>query len=204
MSVNWNSCDAVRDRIDAYLDGELDSAGCAALEQHCAACRPCGRELALARRVHAELRSLPVLSAPERTIAAAEREIATSNVVQLRVPARRRRTRTLLAAAAVVVAAASVWFAMHSRTAPPPGYSDAEIRQASEELALAFGYVDHYSNQAAAIIENDVIQRRVAPRIGRALNTSREAVIDDAIVPGIRRAVRESGLNVTSPPPGRS
>jgi len=199
-----NSCESIREHIDGYIDGELGRRDCEALEAHCASCAACARELAVARRVREELRALPVFTAPARTIAAAESRINASRVMRL--PARRpnHRVRAVLVAAVAVIVAASVWLGMRSRTPSTPEYSQAEIRQATGELALAFGYVDRYSAQAAEIIHDDVLEQRVAPQIERALNTSREAVIDDAIVPGIRRAVRDSGLNVTSPPPGRS
>lgn len=204
MSLNKNSCESIREHIEAYLDGELDRNDCVALETHCASCAACARELSLARRVREELRTLPVFPAPARAIAAAERRIHASKVVRLPVRGPNRRMRAVLVAAAAVVVAASVWLGTRSRTPSTPQYSEAEIRQATGELALAFGYVDRYSAQAANIIHNDVLEQRVAPQIERALNTSREAVIDDAIVPGIRRAVRDSDSNVTSPRPGRS
>jgi hypothetical protein len=67
-------------------------------------------------------------------------------------------------------------------------------------VALAFGYVDHYSNDAAAIVRDDVIGKRVMPRIERALGVPGDAAVHDAIVPGLKKAER----GVTSPPPDRS
>ena len=86
--------------------------------------------------------------------------------------------------AGLAVAAVAAWFIAQQRTPVEPAYSAAEIRRARDEMELAFRYVDHYSAQTARIIQVDVMEKRIAPRVERAL--------------------RESGLRVTSPAPERS
>ncbi len=41
MSAPGNDCAAILTNISAYLDGELDSTACAAIEAHCATCPDC-------------------------------------------------------------------------------------------------------------------------------------------------------------------
>ncbi|HET6349898.1 MAG TPA: hypothetical protein VFH88_12510, partial [Candidatus Krumholzibacteria bacterium] len=98
----------------------------------------------------------------------------------------------------------AVWFEAQRRAAREAAVSDAEVRRATEEVEMAFGYVNHYSDEAASIVRDDVMDRRVLPSIEHALTTSGDAAINDALVPELKRAVRESGLGVTSRPPKRS
>jgi anti-sigma factor RsiW len=204
MSDLHMNCEAFRDRVDAFLDGELGADEHAAMEAHATDCHSCAREMELARRIRDELHALPVFGAPTRVLEAAAREAAASKVVPLR--ARRVvRPRTLAAVAATLaLVSLAVWSSLNQRASRAPEISDAEVRRATAEVALAFGYVDRYSDEAAGIVREDVFEKRVAPRIERAIAASRDAAIRDALVPGVKRAVRESGFNVTSPPPGRS
>jgi hypothetical protein len=54
------------------------------------------------------------------------------------------------------------------------------------------------------LIRDDVIGVRVVLPMHRAFVASRAAVIDDAIVPGVKRAIDESGFGETSEPHVRS
>ena len=198
------NCTTIRDRIDAFVDGELEPGERRALETHCAHCESCARELRAAVDIRDALRALPVLTVPRRVIDAAERDVRIPHIVPM--PARRAAHRYVPAiAAALAVIVAGAWFVSSQRnSSPAPGYSDAEIRRASEEMALAFSYVDRYSTEAAELLSDDVLGKRVLPRIERAITTSGEAAVHDALVPGLKRAVRESGLDVTSPSQTRS
>ena len=76
------------------------------------------------------------------------------------------------------------------------------MRRAAAEVALAFDYVDRYGDHAADIVRDDVIEKRVMPRIERALGAAGNPAAHDAIVPGLKKAIRAP--DVTSPPPDRS
>jgi len=173
-------CEWTLDRIEPYLDGDLDAAERAAFETHCAGCATCAREVSLAIRIRRELRSLPVFDAPVDVIERSSREIATAslNVVPLRAARLRRRLVLPALAAAIIAVAAALWFASERRQYE--GYSMEEIQRARAELALAFGYVDRYSD---GVVREEVIEKRVVPRIERAIR---------------------GGAVVTSPPPARS
>jgi anti-sigma factor RsiW len=196
------TCEIIRDRIDDFVDDELGSVDRNAVQHHCTHCAACAGELALALRVRKGLRALPAFDAPARVIDAAARELDAPRIFAL--PAPRSRRWVVPVAAALAVAAGAVWL-LAERTAPVgPTYSAAEVRQARDEMELAFRYVDHYSARTARIIQVDVMEKRVAPRVERAFVTSRDAAVRDALVPGLKRAVRESGLGVTSAAPARS
>jgi anti-sigma factor (TIGR02949 family) len=210
------TCEWALDRIEAYLDDDLDAPERARLEDHLAACAPCARELALAARVREGLRALPFFEAPAHVVEAAERAALGAgtapgaDVVVL--PARRRVLRGWPAAAAavVVLVAAGLWLGGRGRgdgrgeELARAGVTEAEVEAAGVEIAIAFGYVGKYSDRAARIVRDDVLEERVLPRLEHAFSASRAAAIDDALVPGLRRGVREAGLDVTSPPPDRS
>ena len=176
MSERKPNCEWVLEHVEAFVDGELGAGERAAVTAHCATCAECMREMDLAIRVRRELRALPSFNAPAHVVNAAEREsVATpDNVVPITT---RRRTRTVvrvaaaLAAAAVVVTGTVVW--QHSRG---PQYSEADVRRATAEMAMAFNYVDRYSD---GVVREDVIEKRVMPRIERALSrdsgTSRDS-----------------------------
>jgi len=208
MSDERNHCEWILDRLDALVDGELPGDECDAVELHCAGCDACARELELASRIRDELRSLEPLQAPRGVVEAAAHAAGTttrSNVV----PLRRRRVGGSLRVAAAIAAAvtligATVWLGLRAHAPREPEMSEADVRRATAEVELAFGYVDHYSDHAAVIVRDDVIGKRVLPRIEHALEASRNAAMRDALVPGLKRAVHESGLDVTSPPPDRS
>jgi anti-sigma factor RsiW len=162
-------CEWILENLDAFVDHELGEAGHAAVTAHCARCGSCTRELETAIRVRKLLRAMPAFEAPARVLEAAEREIRAeaSNVVVL--PA--RRAARMLRAAAVVAAAlvvivAGAWFVGHQRAAHEREASEAEVRRASAELALAFGYVGRYSD---GVVREDVMEKRVMPPIERAM-----------------------------------
>ena len=186
MSERKPNCEWVLEHVEAFVDGELGAGERAAVTAHCATCAECMREMDLAIRVRRELRALPSFKAPAHVVNAAEREsVATpDNVLPITT---RRRTRTVvrvaaaLAAAAVVVAGTLVW--QHSRG---PQYSETDVRRATAEMAMAFSYVDRYSD---GVVREDVIEKRVMPRIERALSTS-----PDAAKPGSTKEKNQNGL----------
>lgn len=208
MPDERNHCEWILDRLDAFVDGDLAGDEREAVETHCAGCNECARELEAAHRIRDELRALGPLEAPRGVVEAAARAAGTPNRANV-VPLRSRRAGGSLRiagaiAAAVTLIGAGVWLGLRAHAPREPGMSEADVRRATAEVELAFGYVDHYSDHAAGIVRDDVIGKRVLPRIERALEASRDAAMRDALVPGLKRAVHESGLDVTSPPPDRS
>jgi anti-sigma factor RsiW len=172
-------CEWVIENLDAFVDHELGEAGHAAVTAHCAHCGPCTRELEMAIRVRKTLRSMPAFEAPARVVDAAERQLsgAASNVVAL---SPRRAGRMLqsaaVIAAALIVIALGTWLVERQRAAHEQQASEADVRRASAELALAFNYVSRYSD---GVVREDVMHKRVLPHIERAISrdsgTSRDS-----------------------------
>jgi len=167
MSERKPNCEWVLERVEAFVDAELGPGERAAVTAHCATCGACTRELDLAIRVRRELRSLPSFQAPAHLTDAAEREglASPTNVIPI---ATRRRTRAVVriaaavTAAAVIVVGTIVW--QHARE---PQYSEADVRRATAEMAMAFSYVDRYSD---GVVREDVLEKRVMPSIERSLS----------------------------------
>lgn len=167
MSERKPNCEWVLERVEAFVDGELGPGERAAVTAHCATCGACTRELDLAIRVRRELRSLSSHPAPAHVIDAAALEASTTNVVPIPTQRRTRnvvRIAAALAAAAVVMIGAVVW--QHARE---PRYTEDDVRRATAEMALAFGYVDRYSD---GVVREDVLEKRVMRHIERAISTS--------------------------------
>jgi putative zinc finger protein len=183
-------CEWVLENLDAFVDHELGRPGHAAVTAHCAHCGSCTRALEMAIRVRKMLRTLPSFEAPARVVDAAEREIRAGayNVVAL--PSRRmlRLARTAaLAAAAVILLVAGAWLIGRQRAVHEQQASDAEVRRATAELALAFGYVGRYSD---GVVREDVMEKRVMPRIQRAMTSHDSGTSRD----GAKQRSNETGL----------
>ena len=135
------TCDDVRRRLTAYLDGELDATGGSAVRGHlrgCAACRAAAGDEAALRD---GLRALPPLDPPASLWAGVQRRLAAEEVADAERPAWRRvmarwrrwlphASRVGLAGAAVAAAAALVVWRAHRpegpiAVAPPPVHPPA-------------------------------------------------------------------------------
>jgi len=81
-AVNHSDWESQRERLSAYLDGELSPAEQAELAAHLRDCEQCQRELAALRQTRALLRALPTpalprdFSLPEQPVIAARRRAA--------------------------------------------------------------------------------------------------------------------------------
>jgi hypothetical protein len=80
--VNHSDWESQRERLSAYLDGEVSPAERAELDAHMRDCEPCQRELAALRQTRALLRTLPTpalprdFSLPEQPVVAARSRAA--------------------------------------------------------------------------------------------------------------------------------
>lgn len=210
MDTTFRECAWVLDRIDAYLDGAEAGLGATEsrrVETHVAGCAGCARELAFARQCRDELRELPRFDPPQRVIDEAARESAREAAresLAAAIPLRRHVQLprwTVAVAAALSIAAAGLWWSRAHETSVE---DTAAVEEASFEAAVAFAYVGKYTDRTRHLIRDDVIGLRIVLPMHRAFSASREAVIDDALVPGMRRAIDESGLGATSEPHQRS
>jgi anti-sigma factor RsiW len=184
MTAAEDRCLWTLDRIDPYIDGDLATEEVAEIERHLADCPECRQELALARAVTSELRSLPELECPQRVVdnAAARVESVDSGFTVRKlldwfggrgVP----RLRPAMAVMVLVIAAASVFvLSRHEQSPFNPDARDAAVELTDEEIELAkvdamlaFAYLGRYSRRTGEIIKKDVLEERVIKPIGRTI-----------------------------------
>ena len=202
-----SDCTWVREQIDDWLDGAgagLSADDTTRIETHLAACAACRAEADLALRCRNALSALPTWEAPETVVHAAARTAAAHPYNVVRLPSRHaRRTRvwvTGAVAAALVLTSVFVWQRAHDNRLEMQAASEAEALEA----ALALAYVGKYAQHAGTVLRDDVIGLHVVHPVQRAFITSREAVVEDAVVPGVRRALDTNDRSVTSEPSPRS
>jgi anti-sigma factor RsiW len=151
--MNELLCDETPDLIELALDGELTAAEGARLEAHLAACRSCGREMALALRIRRELRAL---------------QPAAARVVPFPQSSGRHSSARLALAAALLgltVGGAIVLEQIRVRPAPPArpqAASSAEVAQATAEARYALAYVGKVGRHAGLDLRDGLLRRRLS------------------------------------------
>ena len=179
------TCADVLDRLDAWIDGDLDPAEAGVLEAHVEGCAACDEERRLADEIRAELRGLPELDPPDRVIKAVRDETA---------PTIGERARGLLdtiwarPVPAMAVVAAIVLFMLAvvpwRQSETPPRYTAEEVERAAEETKLALAYVGGIARYAE--------------------RQARHKVLSDDVVSGtlreISRSIEWTGAAVSSAP----
>ena len=174
------SCAAVSERIEAYLDAELDAASAERLESHAATCVSCRRELEHARLVLGELRGLPLVECPPRVseavLAQVRERAAAQSGASVAPPAAGLPSWWALAAAALIalaagIAALTLPFADRRVEAPERSavYTQAELEQAEQDLRFALAYFGGIARKAGMTLRDDVIADRVLEPPRRAM-----------------------------------
>ncbi|MEA2600418.1 MAG: hypothetical protein QOF89_1410 [Acidobacteriota bacterium] len=162
-------CDEALDLLEPYVDGDLPTAVADCLRAHLETCRSCAGELALARRIQSELRSLPQLDCPPEIL---ERVRSQGGEV---VPFRPRRTglplRIAAAAAMLVLSLGGGALFVHFQQQPRQP-SAAEIAQATQEARYALAYIGKVSRRAGLDVRDDVLARRLVRPATRSVSLS--------------------------------
>jgi anti-sigma factor (TIGR02949 family) len=210
-----DACAWARERMEAWLDGELPAAEAERFARHLDGCGACAREAALARHVVSELRALPPLACPETIMARVEAR--RSRGAPAPRPLARLRgwldervavlARPAMATMLVALAAISV-FVLTQRDRLPGGagdYTRAEVETARAEVMVAFAYVGKYSRMTGSILREEMDQGLVKS-MDRAMDEAEARVVAEVLVKPIRRAVVESQKEIleTLPVDGRS
>ena len=134
--MSGDSCDEVRPKLTAYLDGELEGDGGSAIRGHlrgCEACRDVARDEGALRD---GLRALPTLDPPPSLWAGVQRQLAEAEVADANKPSWRRALarwaplapRFGLAACAVAIAVGVLAWRYHQHAdAPAIAHGDREV-----------------------------------------------------------------------------
>jgi len=169
-------CADVLERLDAWIDGDLDDAEAAAVKAHVGRCETCQAEQLLAETVVAELRSMPEFDVPEKILQAVRKETRSTFAERLRaffddfvfrpVPA--------LAAVAAVVLILLVLFPWSRPTEPQ--YTDQEVARAAAETRLALAYVGSIAQRAELRVRERVLDQGAAAQTVRGVRRSLQVI----------------------------
>ncbi len=195
----------VTDHLSAYLDGDLDAAGRAAVDTHLRACPACAKELDALRRLVAYARGVAAADEPPSSDlwAGIRARIESPRVVPF-APRRVSLSVLQLAAAAVLLSAVSAgaaWF-LRGGLAPsgdavqPPATIEAEMepRTAGGEVRLA-NFADAQYDAAITDLETALASRRndLNPRTVEILERNLKLI--DAAIAQARQALEEDPGN---------
>ena len=174
--AEFESCADVLERLDAWIDGDLDATEADAVKVHVDHCESCRKEHHLAEAVVAELRSMPVFSVPERVMQTVRKDTRPPLVERFRVFLDDVRIRPVPAFAAVVVVILLVLVDSPWRRPAEPQYTDQEVARAVAETRLALAYVGSVAQRAELRIKERVFNEGVAAQTVRGVRRSLQVI----------------------------
>jgi len=145
--MNEPLCDETPGLIELSLDGELTVDEEARLQAHLAACRSCGREMALALRIRRELRALQPVAA---------------QVIPFPQSSARRGSVRLLLAAAMLALAVGGTIALEQIRIRPATPASPNVAQATAEARYALAYVGKVGCRAGLDLRDGLLRRRLS------------------------------------------
>jgi anti-sigma factor RsiW len=192
MPVSDVNCNWVLDRIEPFVDGELATDELESIEAHSASCRSCREEIALARSLVTELRSLPALECPSSVVDEAAARAEAGRRTGARPGTFKERLRgwygslsvpvpkPAMAVMIVIIVAATAFVlsqheqsALNGRVEVADGTpTEQEVELARIDVMLAFAYIGKYSRRSGEIIKQDVIGDRVMKPVGKTVTRS--------------------------------
>ncbi len=167
-----SQCADVLERLDAWIDGDLDDAEAAAVKAHVDQCESCQAEQQLAETVVAELRALPEFDVPERVLQTVRKKTLSTFAERLRAffdDLVSRPVPALAAAAAVVL----IFLVLSPWSRPTePQYTDQEVARAAAETRLALAYVGSIAQRAELRVKERVLDQGAAAQTVRGVRRS--------------------------------
>lgn len=176
QSADLDCCSDVLERLDAWIDGDLDDGASAAVRAHIDRCQSCRAEQQLAEVVLAELRSMPEFDVPERvlqTVRNTTRSAHENRPGNFFGSFRFRPAPALAAVASVVVMVLvlSPW-----RRASEPQYTDQEVARAVAETRLALAFVGNAAQRAEIRVKARVLDQGAAAQTVRGVRRSLQVI----------------------------
>lgn len=162
------TCAGCEERLEAWLDGHLDSVESAAVDHHVRHCPACAASVARARDVVDALHGLPELEPPARVL----EEVRTATRPRGRSASWSHRPAVLAAAATLIIGLSAI---LVSRPTRP---TEAErIERATIEAQYALGVVARAGRAAGRelgdSLDDGLPTRRTAAEIERVLDRAR-------------------------------
>jgi len=174
--AEFECCADVLERLDAWIDGDLDAAEADAVKVHVDHCESCRKEHHLAEAVVVELRSMPVFNVPERVMQTVRKDTRPPLVERFRVFLEDFRIRPVPAFAAVAVVILLVLVDSPWRRPAEPQYTDQEVARAVAETRLALAYVGSVAQRAELRIKERVFNEGVAAQTVRGVRRSLQII----------------------------
>lgn len=163
------NCDQACDRLEAWIDGDLDPRAAEETRCHIEACPSCRTELDLAKEVRATLRSLPAFELPARVLHAV-RSAAEGDSGP--VAATRWWTRPVAAVAAVAAAVLLALVVAPERQTPRPQADAAEVARVTAETRLALAYLGSAARRAEVRLKTRVVDDRAVVATLKGVSSS--------------------------------
>jgi len=157
-------CDAVLDRLEAYLDDELDGETGTRVRDHLERCPACADEAAAARGVLAELRALPEYDLPPAIVERVRARVGGTARGRMSSAVIDRRMRWFPAAAAALIVIGAL-----SLVRPQPDRPGDEALRAAADVRIALRTLGGITRRARSAVVDEVIDQRVAPAAARGL-----------------------------------
>jgi hypothetical protein len=169
-------CADISDRLEAWIDGDLDDGEAAAVRAHVDRCESCRADQQLAEAVVAELRSLPEFEVPERVLQAVHTKTRPALGGSIRSFFSASRFRPVPALAAVAAVVLAVLMFSSSPRPNEPQYSDQEVARAVAETKLALVYVGSIAQRAELRVRERVLNEGAAARTVRGVQRSLQVI----------------------------
>jgi anti-sigma factor RsiW len=166
---NNMSCVWVEERIDSYLDGDLDTNEIAGLEDHLGMCAHCRSEVALARSVLEGLHDLPQMTCPDGVRERVLERARTAERSRGSLVARLRagmaglggiRLRPALAGVmAIIIVVASIVAVRVNRTVEH--FSPEQVENAESVLRWTFAYMNEVGRKSGYAARDGIVEASV-------------------------------------------
>jgi anti-sigma factor RsiW len=174
--ADFERCAEVLERLDAWIDGDLDKAESTAVEAHVDHCESCRAELRLAETVVAELRALPDFDIPEKVLKAVGKASRPTLAEKLRTFLENSILRPVPALAAVAAVVLMVLVLSPWRRPAEPQYTDQEVARAAAETRLALAYVGSIAQRAELRVKERVLDDGAAAQTVRGFQRSLQVI----------------------------
>jgi hypothetical protein len=170
--ADLENCSEVRDRIEAWLDGDLDALEAANLAAHVDLCPSCQIAKREAEELISALRSLPEYGIPERVIQGVRDRTVRGPFFRLQEALQGVVLRPVPALAAVAAIVLMVVVLAPWRIPSSSQYTDHEITRAAKETKLALALVGSAARRAEASLADKVLREGVAAETVRGIDRS--------------------------------
>lgn len=182
-----SNCATVLDRLEAWIDGELEESEAALFRAHVEGCSGCREEYRYAEEIRAELRGMPEFSAPERVLAAVREAAGPTAGERLSGVFSWLVSRPVPAAIAVAAIVVLLFVVIPKNDRPGAHYTDRQVRRAAAETRLALAYVSDAARRAERGVRKKVLEERNFPAtvrgVSRTLSWAGETGVAQPTIP---------------------